>query len=206
MNILNRTIAGVGLLLLALLVVFYRIRDYCLVGLGFTPKRGVFQITELQIDERVPRRTLWAIAGALALAVALPVAAVACHVPWLGLLSFGMIGAAGTFAQVSNAALAPAPIYTLRGTYTGGTSDTSPLAIAFPAAFAATAAALAAKYGVATAAYVDVFNYSAIGNVTAYAITCTNAQFTLTFTSSGSALSGFVCNLGATIINTETWR
>ncbi|MGA2394464.1 MAG: hypothetical protein ABSH03_14080, partial [Candidatus Lustribacter sp.] len=52
------------------------------------------------------------------------------------LATLGMIGAAGAFVRTVPLN-APLPIYSVLGVYTGGSSDTSPLSIALPTAFAA---------------------------------------------------------------------
>ena len=201
MNILKRALAGVGVLLLALALALDRILDSVKLAFGFTPKRGQFQITELNVGERkIPRRTLFLIAsGAAALALICVLALVFPHNYYLtALASAGLMGAAGAFVRTV-APNEPLPIYTVKGVYTGGSSDASPLNIPLPTAFAALCVALAIT------PIPDVLVVQAIGNVTAGPfLTATNANLVLTFTTSGSGLSTFIATIGCSVPNTRS--
>jgi hypothetical protein len=109
------------------------------------------------------------------------------------------MGAAGTFASAAPAN-APLPLYEFIGVYTGGTSDTSPLTIAF-ATYNSVFAARVTALGTAPIPFVYVIQ--ALANVTAGALTCSTIGLVFTFTSSGSALSGFIATMGAMIPSTK---
>jgi hypothetical protein len=200
MNLIQRIAAWAGLLLLALALQLDRLMDAIKARLGMQPTHGVLRITELKLDfgGAIPRRTKWAI-GALA------VLAIACGIAGHGWISLGLIGAAGTFANTAAFDTAP-PQYTFRGVYTGGSSDTSPTDIPFPTAFASLAAALATAWTRTTVPICDVFTINAQGNVTAIQPSVSNANYILTYTTSGSGLSGFIATIGATIPNTVTQK
>jgi hypothetical protein len=197
MNIIERAIAGVGLLLLALALQLDRILDRIKAAAGLTPKRGIFEVTELKLNLEVPgipRRTKFAIAGLAAFA--LGACFLAFHNPVYAAVAVGLMGAAGSFARTVPLN-APLPIYSVLGVYTGGSSDTSPTSIALPTAFAALCVAL----GIAPTPTVLVVQ--AIGNVTAGPfLTATNANLVLTYTTSGSGLTGFVATVGCQVPNT----
>jgi hypothetical protein len=194
MNIIERVFAGAGLLLLALALLLDRALDRIKAAVGLTPKRGVFQVTELKLNLEVPgvpRRTKFAIAGLAAFA--LGACFLAFHNPVYAAVAVGLLGAAGSFARTipTNG---PLPVYSVLGVYTGGSSDTSPLSIALPTAFAALCAAL----GITPIPTVLVVQ--AIGAITAGpSLTCTNAAFVLTFT--GASLTGTVLTIGCQVPN-----
>jgi hypothetical protein len=199
MNLMQRIVAWAGLLLLALALQLDGLMDAIKVRLGMQPTRGVLRITELKLDfgGAIPRRTKWAI-GALA------VLAIACSIAGHGWVSLGLIGAAGTFANT--AALNTVPQYTFRGVYTGGSSDTSPLSIPYPTAFAALAAGLSTLWTRTIVPICDVFTINVQGNALTAVPSCTNSNYVITFTTSGSGLTNFVATIGATIPNTVTQK
>ncbi len=204
MNIVQRLFAGAGLLLLALAVHLDQLLDRIKAACGFTPKHGVLRITELKLDfgtSAIPRRTKFGISALASLAVACSAAMLAFpHVHGLGWAALGLMGAAGSFANTA-ALNQPAPQYTFRGVYTGGSSDTSPLTIPFPSAFAALAAALSTAWTRTVVPICDVFVINALGSITVIAASVTNSGYVLTFT---GALTSAVLTIGATIPNTRT--
>jgi hypothetical protein len=183
MNIIERVFAGAGLLLLALALLLDRALDRIKAAVGLTPKRGVFQVTELKLNLEVPgvpRRTKFAIAGLAAFA--LGACFLAFHNPVYAAVAVGLLGAAGSFARTipTNG---PLPVYSVLGVYTGGSSDTSPLCVAL---------------GITPIPTVLVVQ--AIGAITAGpSLTCTNAAFVLTFT--GASLTGTVLTIGCQVPN-----
>ena len=202
MNIIKMAGAGAGLLLLALVTALDNSRAWLKAALGIKPEpleHGTFRLTQI-VPNGSAKRAMVA-ASLLFVATGCLVGALALHGAGLGhvlaYLCLGM-GAAGTFAA-ANPPNAPLPQYTFRGVYTGGTSDTSPLSIPF-----ATYNATFALRCNGVAPIPDVYVVQTLGNVTAIGVTCTATNLVLTFTSSGSALSGFVASLGAFIPNTVT--
>jgi hypothetical protein len=162
-------------------------------------EHGAFRVTEI-VPNGSAKRAMTA-AALLFLGAGLLVGAFAVHGPGLAhVLAYLTLaaGAAGTFAS-SAPANAPLPQYTFIGVYTGGSSDTSPLNIPF-----ATYNATFATRCNGVAPIPNVYVVQTLGNVTAIGVTCTATNLVLTFTSSGSALSGFVATLGAIIPNTVT--
>jgi hypothetical protein len=200
MNLIQRIAAWAGLLLLALALQLDRLMDAIKARLGMQPTHGVLRITELRLNPgaAIPARTMWAV-GALA------VLAIACSIAGHGWISLGLIGAAGTFANTAAFDTAP-PQYTFRGVYTGGSSDTSPLSIPFPTAFAALAAGLSTLWTRTVVPICDVFTINAQGNALTAVPSCTNANYVLTFTTSGAGLTNFIATIGATIPNTVTQK
>lgn len=200
MNLIRHIAAWAGLILLSLALKLDRLMDALKARLGMQPTHGVLRITELRLNSgaAIPARTKWAIAT-------LAVLALACTIAGHGWISLGLIGAAGTFANTA-AFDAPAPQYTFRGVYTGGSSDTSPLNIPFPTAFAALAAGLSTLWTRTIVPICDVFTINVQGNALTAVPSCTNANYVITFTTSGAGLTNFVATVGATIPNTVTQK
>ena len=198
MNIMQRAVAGAGLLLLSAALFFKNLWHDLKENVA--PRReplehGEFRMTGICPNPEGKRAMIGAALLALSVCCLLSFFVNPVHI--LAYVSL-VAGAAGTFS-LKAPANAPLPQYTFLGVFTGGTSDTSPLSITF-STYNATFATRC--NGVAPIPY--LYLVQVLANVTAMAITCTSSALVLTFTSSGSALSGFIATLGATIPNTNT--
>ena len=202
MNIVQRVVTGAGLMLLAAALAVDNALEWIKAAIhteAVPLEHGTFRLTGF-VPNGSAKRAMTA-AAFVFLAAVLLVGALAVHGPGLShVLAYLTLaaGAAGTFAA-SNPPNAPLPQYTFLGVYTGGTSDTSPLNIPF-----ATYNATFATRCNGVAPIPNVYVVQTLGNVTAIGVTCTATNLVLTFTSSGSALLGFVATLGAIIPNTVT--
>ncbi len=167
---------------------------------------GTFRITELSYPKPGLARGPMVAMGIALVVLALGAGLFALtpgHHGFGALSALGLIGAAGSFAN-SAPANTPAPRYTMRGVYTGGSSDTSPVLIPYPAGFS-----VAPGGGLTATPFPDVLVVQAWGTgvslpfLTASEIGAETPGLSLGFTlGEDDTLLDFVATVGCTISNT----